>query len=322
MKGRVIITGSAGFIGFHVGNRLVAEGYQVLGVDNFNDYYDPMLKRMRVENSSFPTKPLDLIHKDQVASLIAEWKPTHILHLAAQAGVRYSLEAPEKYLESNIFAFHNLLDILRTHPHIRFVYASSSSVYGSNTKVPFSVEDRTENQASLYGVTKKTGELLAKTYHHLFGIRSVGLRYFTVYGPWGRPDMAYFSFAEKIMRDEPIALYNEGMLSRDFTYIDDIVEGTVRALEVEKECVLYNLGRNDPVALLTFIETLEKALGKQAKKTFCPMQKGDVFHTYADISTSVKDLHFSPKVSLSEGLERFAKWYLSYKERCRLGKTA
>jgi len=314
MEKRVLITGSAGFIGFHTGNKLVANGCKVLGIDNFNSYYEPLLKRKRVQNSSFVTKELDLIQKEEVRALISDWKPTHILHLAAQAGVRYSLEAPEKYLESNVLAFHNLLDILRSDCTTRLVYASSSSVYGLNSKVPFSIDDRTDQQASLYGVTKKSCELMAQAYHHLFGIKSIGLRYFTVYGPWGRPDMAYFSFAEKIMRGEPIEIYNEGNLSRDFTYIDDVVDGTIQALDSEKECALYNLGNNSPVSLMEFVSSLERALGKKAKKTFCSMQKGDVLHTYADINESAKDLGFSPKIPLDKGLESFAQWFFSYKQ--------
>jgi len=304
---RVFVTGAAGFIGSHLCKRLKARGDAVLGYDNFNDYYDPSLKRLRVSG-------LDVVEGDicDAAALEAAalgFGPTHIVNLAAQAGVRYSLERPQAYVASNVEGFVNVLELCRKLGGVKLTYASSSSVYGLNEKVPFSPEERTDRQASLYGATKKANELIAGTYRHLYGIPVTGLRYFTVYGPWGRPDMAYYSFSEKILAGEPIRIFNRGEMRRDFTYIDDIVEGTVAAIDLGADCEIFNLGNNSPVALLDFVAALERALGRKALLEFAPMQKGDVVKTFADIEKSRRLLGFSPKTTLEEGLERFAAWF-------------
>lgn len=315
LKKRIFITGAAGFIGFHMAQHLYKSGHSILGFDNFNNYYDPKLKRDRADE----LKKIGIIIKEgnlenfsQLQKEIEEHRSTHILHLAAQAGVRYSLENPHAYLKSNIDGFLNILEICRLYPHIPLVYASSSSVYGLNSIIPFSENDQTDNQASLYGVTKKSNELMAQTYHHLFKISVTGLRYFTVYGPWGRPDMAYFSFTRAILNGEPIQIYNHGEMKRDFTYIDDIVLGTTAALERSEGCALYNLGNHQPEELNSLISLLEKELGQKAKKVFLPMQLGDVVSTYANIDKSNADLGFFPRVSLQEGIANFVKWYKSY----------
>jgi len=235
-----------------------------------------------------------------------------LIHLAAQAGVRYSLEDPYAYLKTNVDGFLNILEICRSHKKIKLVYASSSSVYGTNKKMPFSLKDSTDNQASLYGVTKKANELMAQTYHHLFGIECIGLRFFTVYGPWGRPDMAYFSFAKAIMEGKPIEIFNHGAMQRDFTYIDDIVEGISAAIDRKIDFGIFNLGNHQPEELLHFVTVLEKALGFKAQKILKPMQPGDVVSTYADIEESQIALGFTPKVKIEEGLQAFARWFKLY----------
>jgi len=312
---RILITGAAGFIGYHLAQRLGARGDTVVGLDNFNDYYAPTLKYDRAELLSL--KGIDIVRGDVTdASLlndiIAKNDITHFVHLAAQAGVRYSLVNPQAYVNANITGFLNVLETCRKHSHLHLTYASSSSVYGRNTKTPFSVDDRTDHQASFYGVTKKTNELMAETYHHLYGIPVTGLRFFTVYGPWGRPDMAYFSFAKAILEGKPIDVYNFGNMQRDFTYIDDIIDGTVAAIDLESKKELFNLGNNHPEPLSMLIETLERNLEKKALLRHLPMQAGDVTTTYADIDHSKKMLGFSPKVPLSEGIKKFVSWYKVY----------
>lgn len=312
---KILITGAAGFIGFHLAKYLHSQGEQVSCIDNFNNYYDPFLKEARGEE--LVKSGIELIRGDICDSQVLEnWidkhKPTHIVHLAAQAGVRYSIVNPQIYIKANIEGFLNILEACRSRPGLKLVYASSSSVYGLNSKIPFTIDDNTDKQASLYGVTKKTNELMAGTYHHLFKIPSVGLRFFTVYGPWGRPDMAYFSFTEAIHHGRPIDLYNQGKMMRDFTYIDDIVDGIVGALEIESGCHLFNLGGNSPIELERFVELIEKAIGKKAFKRYLPMQAGDVVSTYADIDASERMLGFSPKVSVEEGIPRFVDWYTKY----------
>lgn len=314
-KKRVFITGAAGFIGFHMARYLHRRGDAVLGFDNFNSYYDPLLKRARA--AELAKEGIAVVEGDcsdsvQLQKSIEEYNATHILHLAAQAGVRYSLQNPHVYLQSNIEGFLNMLEICRRHPHIPLIYASSSSVYGLNKKIPFSVEDRTDHQASLYGVTKKTNELMAHTYHHLFGISTTGLRFFTVYGPWGRPDMAYFSFTQKILEGQSIEIYNHGNMKRDFTYIDDIVEGTAAALDKALPHAVFNLGHHHPEELMHLIALLEKGLGKKAQKKMLPMQAGDVVSTYADIAESAQQLGFVPKITLEEGIARFIEWHQGY----------
>lgn len=315
MKKRIFITGAAGFIGFHLIRYLHAKGEEVIGYDNFNDYYEPKLKRDRtheLSRSGIEIIDGDILDESLLKSSIEKHRTTHIVHLAAQAGVRYSLENPKTYLKNNVDGFLNILEMCRQNPSIKLTYASSSSVYGLNQKVPFSINDSTDHQASLYGVTKKTNELMAHTYHHLFGIFVTGLRFFTVYGPWGRPDMAYYLFTKAILEGQPIQIYNEGQMSRDFTYIDDILEGIAAAIDKEFACEVFNLGHHSPEPLLHLIALLEKELGRTATKELLPMQQGDVVSTYADIEYSKAKLGFTPKVALEEGIPRFIRWYKDY----------
>lgn len=312
MKKRIFLTGAAGFIGFHLAKKLHARGDDVIGFDNFNDYYDPSLKhRRKAELNKLGIKIIegDITNKEYLQKRVKDYQPTHILNMAAQAGVRYSLQNPHAYIKSNVDGFLNILEICRENPSCKLVYASSSSVYGLNQKIPFSEEDRTDHQASLYGVTKKTNELMAYTYHHLFGISAVGLRFFTVYGPWGRPDMAYFLFTKAILEGRPIQVYHQGQMSRDFTYIDDIVDGVLAALDGDFGCEIFNLGNHHPESLMDMIAILEKELGLSAKKEFLPLQDGDVISTYADIKNSAEKLGFRPKVPLQQGLAHFVSWY-------------
>lgn len=311
----VFITGAAGFIGFHLACQLALRGDKVVGYDNFNDYYTPQLKRMRMQE--LQKQGISIIEGDicDAATLnesIKKHHTTHLVHLAAQAGVRYSLENPQAYVKTNLEGFVNILETCRHHPSIKLIYASSSSVYGRNTEIPFSERDRTDIQASLYGVTKKSNELMANTYHHLYKIPVTGLRFFTVYGPWGRPDMAYYTFTKAILSGEPIAVYNHGQMERDFTYIDDIIRGTIAAIDLGAACEIFNLGNHRPVKLLDFIALLEKSLETKAILKPMPMQAGDVVATYADISHSTEKLGFTPQITLEEGIPRFINWYKNY----------
>lgn len=315
MKKNVFVTGAAGFIGFHVSQALVKRGDKVIGFDNFNDYYSPKLKRQRaaiLANQDIPIIEGDICNAQQLHNEIKHNKTSHIIHLAAQAGVRYSLINPHAYLKANVEGFLNILEACRKNPEIILTYASSSSVYGRNENIPFSIGNKTDEQASLYGVTKKTNELMADTYHHLYGIPSTGLRFFTVYGPWGRPDMAYYSFTKAILANQPIDLYNHGQMKRDFTYIDDIVSGTIAAMDLGENNALFNLGNNNPVCILEFITILENTLGKKANKRLLPMQEGDMTVTYADISQSTKKLGFIPKTPLEVGIPKFVEWYTQH----------
>lgn len=314
-KKRIFITGAAGFIGFHMARYFHERGDIVIGFDSFTTYYDSGLKRARVsflEKLGISVIEGDITNKAVLQQAIEEHQTTHILHLAAQAGVRYSLENPEAYLQANINGFLNILEICRSSPSVPLIYASSSSVYGLNHIIPFAVGDQTDRQASFYGVTKKTNELMAHTYHHLYGIAVTGLRFFTVYGPWGRPDMAYFSFTKAIVEGKQIELYNEGEMQRDFTYISDIVAGTAAAVDHSFPCALFNLGNHKPEPLKKLVAILEKELRKKAKTVLVPMQPGDVVSTYADIHESETLLGFSPKVSLEEGIASFVAWYKDY----------
>lgn len=311
---RILVTGAAGFIGFHLAQKLHERGDFIIGLDNFNKYYIPQLKLDREKELN--KRGITVVHGDicdqaLLNRMIEEHHITHIAHMAAQAGVRYSLEQPQSYVHSNIEGFLNILEACR-HYKTKLTYASSSSVYGHNTKVPFSEEDRTDTQASFYGVTKKTNELMAYTYHKLFGISATGLRFFTVYGPWGRPDMACYIFAKAIEAGKPIELFNYGQMQRDFTYVDDVVDGIIASIDLEAPYEIFNLGNTHPETLFTFVELLEKHLGMKAEKKLLPMQEGDVLTTYADIKHSQEKLHFVPKVSLDEGLKRFVEWHLSY----------
>lgn len=315
MTKKILITGAAGFIGFHLARHLHERGDQVLCLDNFNTYYDPSLKILRkneLEKSGITIIHGDINDEQLLESLVIQHQISHIAHLAAQAGVRYSLENPKTYIDSNIHGFLNILETCRRHPHIPLTYASSSSVYGLNTQFPFSIDNKTDKQASLYGVTKKTNELMAHSYHHLFGVKATGLRFFTVYGPYGRPDMAYFKFAEAINNNQPIDIYNHGKMERDFTYIDDIIQGTIAAIDLESPCELFNLGNNRPASLDHFISLIELALNKKAIRNLLPMQPGDVHTTFADISHSQRLLNFNPTTPLEKGIPLFISWFKNY----------
>jgi len=331
---KTIVTGAAGFIGQVVADRLLDRGDEVIGVDNLNGYYDVGLKEARLEqiagHAGFAEARVDLADRDAIAALFVKHKPQRVVHLAAQAGVRYSLKNPYAYVDSNLSGFLNILEGCRNHQVEHLVFASSSSVYGANTQMPFSVHQNVDHPVSLYAATKKSNELMAHSYSHLYGIPVTGLRFFTVYGPWGRPDMAYFSFTRKILAGEPIDVFNNGKHKRDFTYIDDIVEGVIRTLDhvatpnpdwdsdnpdsasSTAPYRLYNIGNNQPVELMHFIEVLEHCLGKKAVKNFLPMQPGDVAETYADIDDIAAAVGFRPVTKIEEGLGRFVRWYRDY----------
>lgn len=318
-----LITGGAGFIGFHLSKSLLEKGARVIGFDNMNDYYDVRLKEDRLaklyyyDNYTFVKG--DLADNADVFRLFQEYRPDIVVNLGAQAGVRYSIDNPAAYMESNMMGFFHILEGCRYFPVEHLVYASSSSVYGGNEKVPFSTEDKVDEPVSLYAATKKSNELMAHAYSKLFAIPVTGLRFFTVYGPFGRPDMAYFKFTKKILAGEPIQVYNKGDMMRDFTYIDDIVRGVENILcnPPEKNAKgafykLYNIGNNKPVKLMDYIETLERCLGREAKKEYLPMQPGDVYQTYADVTDLMRDYDFKPETSIEEGLQKFVDWYRSY----------
>ncbi|MBQ2964438.1 MAG: NAD-dependent epimerase [Clostridia bacterium] len=319
---KVILTGAAGFIGSHLAKRLLETGAEVVGLDNINDYYDVNLKYHRLSElekyEGFTFIRCDISQKDELNRIFEEHRADVVVNLAAQAGVRYSIENPQVYIDSNVIGFFNILEACRNYPVKHLVYASSSSVYGNSDKIPFSVDDRVDNPISLYAATKKSNELMAYTYSHLFGIPATGLRFFTVYGPAGRPDMAYFSFTKKILAGEPIKLFNYGELERDFTYVDDIIEGIMRIIPTVPEeqngarAKVYNIGNNKPVALKEFVAALEYAIGVKAKIEYLPMQPGDVYRTYADISELEKDFGFKPQTDIRTGLRRFAEWYKGY----------
>lgn len=314
----ILITGIAGFIGFHVANVLRARGETIIGVDNLNDYYDVALKRSRLkqlECGGFTFYEADISDAEAMQNIAAKHSDiTHIIHLAAQAGVRYSLENPNSYVQSNLVGQGVMLELARHLDSIQhFMYASSSSVYGANTKQPFAIHDPVNHPVSLYAATKRSGELMCQSYHHLYGIPMTGLRFFTVYGPWGRPDMATFLFTKAILEGKPIKLFNNGNLKRDFTYIDDIVSGVVAASDASHSGhKLYNLGNHQPVALKHFVSVLEEALGKKAEIEYAPMQPGDVMETYADITESQNDLGYQPQCSIEKGLPMFVSWYKKY----------
>ncbi len=312
----IFITGIAGFIGFHLAMFLKKRGDYVMGCDNFNPYYSVILKKERA--SQLKQEGIEVIscsiETPQFLNTLLNKHPfTHFVHLAAQAGVRYSIEHPMAYSDSNLVGFLHVLEECRHHQPMKLIFASSSSVYGSNKKIPFQESDSTDQPISLYAATKKAGELMAKSYHHLYHIPIVGLRYFTVYGPWGRPDMAYFHFSKMLLKKKPITFFNWGEMERDFTYIDDIVEGTAAALDFEGSFEIFNLGNHKSENLKTLITLLEKYLGNKAKINFKPMQKGDVIKTYADISKAAKFLSFKPKTSLEKGLKHFTDWVLMHK---------
>lgn len=320
---KILITGAAGFIGYHLAKRLLSLGVQVAGLDNMNAYYDVQLKKDRLARlelyPAFSFTQGDLADGETVNRIFEEFRPDIVVNLAAQAGVRYSIDHPREYIDSNIIGFFNILEACRHYQPEHLLFASSSSVYGNQKKTPFATTDNVDHPISLYAATKKSDELMAYTYCHLYGIPSTGLRFFTVYGPFGRPDMAYFKFTNKIMKGEPIAIFNQGDMYRDFTYVDDIVTGIQNMLCCPPKpngegdrYKIYNIGNNHPEKLMTFIETLEKALGKTAEKEYLPMQPGDVYQTYADVSELEKDFGFRPSTSIAEGLGKFARWYREY----------
>ena len=311
-----LVTGAAGFIGFHVSRALLERGDGVLGLDNLNDYYDVSLKEARLsllqDNKHFTFYKEDLANREGLTKVFRENRIQVVCNMAAQAGVRYSLVNPFAYQSSNLEGFLNIIHLSQEYHVENFVYASSSSVYGNNKKVPFSVQDRVDTPISLYAATKKANELVAHTYSHLYGLPCSGLRLFTVYGPWGRPDMALFIFTKAITRNQPIEVYNFGKMRRDFTYVDDIVQGVLASMDRPVPYAIYNLGNSRAVDLLYFIECIERELGKKAEKKMLPMQPGDVVETYADISESERDLGFQPSTRIEEGIARFISWYGSF----------
>jgi UDP-glucuronate 4-epimerase len=331
---RVLVTGAAGFIGFHTSKALLARGYEVVGLDNMNPYYDVRVKEARLDHlrgrNGFRFERIDLSDRDALGELVAGERPQRVVNLAAQAGVRYAFENPHAYLDSNLTGFLNVLEACRHHGVEHLVFASSSSVYGANTRMPFSVHHNVDHPLSFYAATKKANELMAHSYAHLYRIPVTGLRFFTVYGPWGRPDMSLFLFTGKILAGEPIDVFNYGRHSRDFTYVDDIVEGIVRVLEQvpdadpewsgdrpDPACSsapyrLYNIGNHQPVQLSYFIECIEKALGRKAKKNFLPLQPGDVPDSFADIDSLTDAVGFRPKTPIEDGIRHFVDWYREY----------
>ena len=331
---RILVTGAAGFIGFHLTRRLLDRGDTVVGLDNLNNYYDVGLKQNRLmlldQEKGFNFVEADLIDADSIEKVFDQYAFERVVNLAAQAGVRYSLENPRAYIDANIVGFLNILENCRRNDVPHLVYASSSSVYGANTKMPFSVHHNVDHPVSLYAASKKSNELMAHTYSYLFGLPTTGLRFFTVYGPWGRPDMALFLFTKAILNGEPIQVFNHGKMRRDFTYVDDIVEGVIRVTDKipagndnwsgdkpdpatsTAPYQIYNIGNHEPIELLYFIDVLEKALGQEAKKEFLSIQLGDVPATYANVEALEKDLNFLPNTPIEEGIERFVAWYRDY----------
>ncbi len=313
---RILVTGAAGFIGFHLCRSLLDDEFELLGIDNLNDYYDTSLKLARLNQltpyNNFSFKKVDIVDRERLAKVFTDFNPHKVVHLAAQAGVRYSIENPYAYMDSNLVGFLNILELSRKNEVEGFIYASSSSVYGANEKIPFSVEDRVDKPIALYGATKRANELIAYSYSHLYGLHTTGLRYFTVYGPWGRPDMAIFIFTKKILNGEPIPVFNNGNMKRDFTYIDDIISGTRAAIDYNDQCAVFNLGNHRSEHLMDMIALIEKELGKKAIIDFQPMQPGDVKESFADISNSVEKLGFNPKIAISKGISSFLSWYKIY----------
>jgi UDP-glucuronate 4-epimerase len=309
---KVLVTGVAGFIGMHCAQRLTARGDEVVGVDNLSPYYSVDLKRDRLKRLRIDFHELDIADAPTLTSIFERTKPQAVLHLAAQAGVRYSLENPAAYVETNLVGFANLLECCRRHAPRHLVFASSSSVYGANPELPWSERQNVDHPVSLYAATKKSNELMAHVYSHLFGLNATGLRYFTVYGPWGRPDMSPMLFARAIMEGKPIQVFNHGDMQRDFTYVDDIVEGTLRVLDRPSRYAVYNIGNHQPVALLDYIAALEAALGRKARLEMKPMQPGDVKTTYADTAALRDAVGFAPSTPLATGLQRFAAWFKQY----------
>ena len=310
---KILVTGAAGFIGFHLCKSLLDDGYEVLGIDNINDYYDPKLKLARLDQlkpyKNFKSEKVDIADRESLTKSFQKFKPNKVVNLAAQAGVRYSIKNPYAYMNSNLVGFLNIIELCRHNDVEGLIYASSSSVYGGNTKIPFSVEDRVDNPISLYAASKKSNELIANSYSHLYGLHTTGLRYFTVYGPWGRPDMAMFIFTRKILADEPIPVFNHGNMKRDFTFIDDIIAGTRTAIYKNYKCEVFNLGNHKSEQLMEVISLIEKNLDKKAEIEFLPMQPGDVSESFADIKKSEEMLGYKPTTNIDTGIKKLIKWH-------------
>ncbi len=315
-KEKILVTGCAGFIGMHLSKTLLEMGKYVIGIDNLNSYYSVSLKNERLSIlksfSTFVFKKIDITSKNDLERIFEEHSIDKVVNLAAQAGVRYSLENPNSYIESNIIGFMNILECCRYYDIKGLIYASSSSVYGGNQKMPFSVEDNVDAPISIYAASKKANELMAHTYNHLFGLRSTGLRFFTVYGPWGRPDMAMYIFAKKIYNGEPISVFNNGDMNRDFTYIDDIIKGLISSIDKNYKCEIFNLGNSSSESLMDVVSIIEDRIGKKAIIQYEPMQLGDVKKTYADIKKSKDKLGYSPQTNIKDGIIHFLDWYLDY----------
>ena len=330
MANKILVTGAAGFIGFHLSKSLLDDGYEVLGIDNLNDYYDVNLKyarlkklgisksnsKFKIQNSTLQKRfrfcKIDISDRESLSEVFKEFAPNKVVNLAAQAGVRYSLTNPYAYMDSNLVGFLNVLELCRHNDFEGLIYASSSSVYGSNEKIPFSVDDRVDNPISLYAATKKANELIAHSYSHLYGLHTTGLRFFTVYGPWGRPDMAMYIFADKISKGEPIQVFNNGKMKRDFTYIDDIVSGIRASIDKNYQCEVFNLGNHRSENLMYMIELIEKNIGNKANINLQPMQPGDVPESFADIGKSVEMLGYNPETNIDKGIKYLVDWYREY----------
>tara|TARA_B100000519_G_scaffold76747_1_gene66219 strand:+ start:3552 stop:4505 length:954 start_codon:yes stop_codon:yes gene_type:complete len=314
---KILITGSAGFIGMHLCKNLLEDGHQICGVDNMNDYYDPSLKEARLkillDYTNFDFFRADISNYDDIESVFNKYNPKKVVNLAAQAGVRYSLENPHAYINSNVVGFMNILELCRKKNVKGLIYASSSSVYGGNTNIPFSVKDKVDKPISIYAASKKSNELMAYTYSHLYGLNTTGLRFFTVYGPWGRPDMAMYIFADKISKGQRVKVFNHGNMQRDFTFIDDIIIGIKKSIEKNYECEIFNLGNNNCEDLLNMITLIEDSLGLKADMDFMDIQPGDVQKTFADINHSIKMLNYNPSIKIKEGVPLFIEWFKSYK---------
>ena len=313
---KILVTGSAGFIGYHLCKSLLDLNHEVLGIDNINDYYDPVLKNSRLKKlksyDNFIFKKINIVDKESLQKAFKLFKPEKVVNLAAQAGVRYSIENPYAYMDSNLIGFLNIIELCRHNEVSGFIYASSSSVYGGNKKIPFNVTDRVDKPLAFYGATKRSNELIAHSYSNLYDLNTTGLRFFTVYGPWGRPDMAMFIFTNKILMGEPIPVFNNGNMKRDFTYISDIVSGTISAIDKNYKCELFNLGNNKSEELMYMIKLIEKYLGRKAIIDYKPMQPGDVPNSFADIDKSIKKLNFKPKINIDIGIKKFISWYKMY----------
>ena len=313
---KILVTGSAGFIGFHLCRSLLDDGYEVLGIDNINDYYDTTLKLARLDQlklfKNFIFEKVDIADRDSITKSFQSFKPQKVINLAAQAGVRYSIENPYTYIDSNLVGFLNIIELCRHNGVEGLIYASSSSVYGANEKIPFSVEDRVDKPIALYGATKRANELIAHSYSHLYDLHTTGLRYFTVYGPWGRPDMAMFIFTRKILAREPISVFNHGNMKRDFTYIDDIITGTRLAIDKNYKCEVFNLGNHRSEQLMDMISLIEDELGMKTNIDFQPMQPGDVQESFADIEHSYQHLGYKPNINIQNGIPLFLFWYKEF----------